>query len=153
MAVDDVFKGVTQATMSEQIIQELQDICRGMLADRWWLVPATCELWTGYKMRAAEHLFEMGATNHRMEQWMLRNVQILGAQHQQNMQDRAQSERDRAEKGGNSQTRETLDDRIAEDDLRDAGRKSAKTSPTERLKKNAPKLRKRLGAIESAQNI
>ena len=83
VAVDDVLKRVTEARVSEQIMQELQGMCPGMPADRTWLVLATYELWTGGKLRAAERLFETGATDHQMEEWMLRNLQRLRAQYHQ----------------------------------------------------------------------
>ena len=57
----------------------------------------------------------MGAIDHGMEEWMLCNVQRSRAQYQQTMHDQAQSEKDRAEKGRNSQTGETPDDRMDEE--------------------------------------
>ena len=67
---------------------------------------------------------------------MLRNVQRLRAQYQQNVQHRAQSENDRAEKGRNPQAGETPDDHTDEDDVGDAGEKLAKRNSTEPSKKN-----------------
>ena len=81
VAVDDVLKRLTEARVSQHIIQELQRMCPGMPANRTWLVVATYELWTGDKLRAAVQLFEMGATDHGMEDWMLRNVRRLRARY------------------------------------------------------------------------
>ena len=83
MAVDVVVKRVTEGRVFEQIIQELQGMCPGMPEDRFWLVLAMYELWTGDTLRVAERLFEMGATGHGMEEWMLRNLQRLRALYQQ----------------------------------------------------------------------
>ena len=57
---------------------------------------------------------------------MLHNVQRLRAQYQRLVQERAQSEKDRAEQGGKTQSRETPDDRMDDDDIGDAGEKSKK---------------------------
>ena len=63
MAVDDVLNRVTEAKVLEQIIQELQGVYPGMLADRSWLVLATYELWTGDELRATERLLETGVAD------------------------------------------------------------------------------------------
>ena len=44
MAVDDVLKRVTEARVSEQIIQELQGMWPRMPIDKSWLVLATYKL-------------------------------------------------------------------------------------------------------------
>ena len=79
MALYDVLKRVTEARVSEQIIQELQGMCPRMPADRSWLVLATYELWTRDELRVAERVFKMGAADHGMEEWMLCNVHRLRA--------------------------------------------------------------------------
>ena len=64
------------------------------------------------------------------------------------MQERAQSDKDRTEQVGKTQIGETPHDLMDEDDVGDAGEKSAKRNPTKLLKKNVRKLRKRPGAIK-----
>ena len=107
MAVHDVLKRVMEARVSVQIIQELQGMCHGMPADRSWLVLATYELWPGDKPRAAERLFEVGAMDHGMEEWMLRNVQRLRVQYHQSVQDRADRDKERANRDDAKEEGET----------------------------------------------
>ena len=64
-----------------------------------------------------------------------------------------QSEKGRGEQGGKTQSRETPDDRMDEDDVGDAGGKSAKRNPTELSKKNVRKLRKHSCAIKWVRKL
>ena len=84
---------------------------------------------------------------------MLRNVQRLRAQYHQSVQDRAHKEKVRAEKGKDTLAGETLDDRMDEDDVGEAGEKQAKRNPTEMSKKNVRKPRNRLGAIKWVKKL
>ena len=77
----------------------------------------------------------------------------MGAQYQHTIQDRAQSEKDRAEKGRNPETAETREERVDEDDAGDAGEKSAKKNSIELLKKNVRKLRKHPSAIQWVRKL
>ena len=54
-----------------------------MPLDRTWLVIATYELRTGDNLKAAQCLFEVGAMDHGMEEWVLRNLQCPRAQYKQ----------------------------------------------------------------------
>ena len=152
IALGDVLKRVTEATVSEHIIQELQGMCPR--------IPATGLGWFWHRMNSGHGInsegndfFEMGATNLGMEEWMLRNVERLRAQYQQSLQERAQRKKGRARQGGKTQNVETPDDRIDEDDVGNAGGKSTKRNPTERSKKKVRKLRKRPGAIKWVRKL
>ena len=153
MAMDDVLKRVTEARVLEQIIQELQGMCLGMLADRTWLVLATYELWTGDKLGAAERLFDTGATDHQLEEWMLRNLQRLRAQHHQQAQERAQTAKSGALEGDDPRNVDNTVDRMEKDDAGLTDEPRVKKNPTELSKRNARKLRKRPGAIKRVRKL
>ena len=153
VAVDDVLKRVTEAKVSEQIIQELQGMCPRMPADRTWLVLATYELWTGDKVRAVEHPFETGATDHQMEELMLRNLQRLRAQYHPQAKERAQAAKSRAPEGGDPKTVDNTVDRMEEDDVGTTEEPRVKKNPTELSKRNVRKLRKRPGAIKWVRKL